>query len=497
MSAMRVRKQKPFFYLFAVVCLFALVFNLGFVSASPQRYGPPDQGYPYVPNEVLVRFRGRANWDGATDCAGKLDARVDAYFDTLGVFLIKVPFGKVFDTIEELDSCTGFVSAEPNYYIQVADTFPNDPGLGYQYGLISIRAPQGWDYTTGSSAVTIAIIDSGVDMNHPDLKYKLVPGYDFVNNDNVPYDDFGHGTHVAGIAAASSNNGIGIAGVSWGARIMPVKVLNASGSGTYLNVSLGIVWAADQGAEVVNLSLGGGASSATLQNAVNYAHNRGVTIVAASGNYGNNFILYPARYPNVIAVGAVDDKNMRASFSNYGPELDLVAPGVSIYSTIPGGYGSNNGTSMATPYVAGLAAILAGLPGNTNPLVIEQQMETTALDLGPTGWDDHFGYGLIQMDTALRLAIPPTPTPKAESPSEGLPHTGFSTAQITDLPVQPVSAYYVETNLRLDIPALTLSVPIVGVPRSGSSWEVAWRGWVSKLAGCTAVPSPPGMAIPC
>ena len=146
---------------------------------------------------------------------------------------------------------------EPDYPVQALDTFPNDPSFASQYALTAIHAPQGWDISTGSSSVTIAILDSGVDLNHLDLAGKILQGYDFVNNDNVPFDDYGHGTHVAGIAAALGNNGLGIAGVSWGARILPVKILDASGNGSYSNVATGIIWATDQGAQIINMSLGG------------------------------------------------------------------------------------------------------------------------------------------------------------------------------------------------------------------------------------------------
>ena len=296
---------------------------------------------------------------------------------------------------------------EPNYLVRIADTIPYDPGWGYQYGLININAPQGWDLNTGTAAVTIAIMDTGVDLTHPDLAAKIVPGYDFVNDDAIPQDDHGHGTHVAGIAGAITNNTTGVAGVSWGARIMPVKVLDNAGSGTYADVAAGVIWAADQGAQVINLSLGGDVSSSTLENAINYAYGKGVTIVASSGNDGSSFVLYPARYPPVIAVGATDSNNNYASFSNYGLEVDLAAPGVAIYSTWIGGYNYDSGTSMAAPFVSGLAAILSGMHENSSPDTIAWEMQSTALDLGPAGVDPYFGHGLIQIDQAIQLALPP------------------------------------------------------------------------------------------
>jgi uncharacterized repeat protein (TIGR02543 family) len=208
---------------------------------------------------------------------------------------------------------------------------------------------------------------------------------------------------VAGIAAALTNNSTGVAGVSWGARIMPVKVLPDFGNGSTDNLAAGIIWAADHGAQVINLSLGTPDASTTLQDAVDYAYGKGVVQVAAAGNAASSAPFYPASYPHVIAVAATDSANNRYTFSNFGSQIAVSAPGVSIFSTIRGNnYGVLTGTSMATPFVAGLAAILMGLPGNNSPDQVTTQLETTALDLGAAGRDDFFGYGLIQMDAAIQ-----------------------------------------------------------------------------------------------
>lgn len=325
----------------------------------------------------------------------------------VGVFVMEVPAEDLEERMKRIRNVSGVRYVEPQQWVFATETFPNDPGFVNQYGLTAIRAPHGWDLSTGSDSITIAIIDSGVDYSHVDLAGKITAGYDFVNNDALPQDDFGHGTHVAGIAAASTNNGAGIAGVSWGARIMPVKVLNASGGGTFENVAAGIVWAVDHGAQVINLSLGGAAYSAALENAVLYAYNNNVLMTASSGNTGGNFVLYPARFPQVIAVGASNMTNQPASFSNYGPEVDLAAPGENIYSLWIGGYQLRSGTSMSAPHVSGLAAVLLGYISGAD--AARGVMESTALDIGPAGWDDFSGAGLIQMDAALTLVVPPAP----------------------------------------------------------------------------------------
>ncbi|MDW8279371.1 MAG: S8 family peptidase [Anaerolineales bacterium] len=329
----------------------------------------------------------------------------------LNVYRVDVPASRAEELRREMAAFPEVAYVEPDGVVTAQDVIPGDPGFPFQYALVNIRAPQGWEVTTGSHLVTIAIVDSGVDQTHPELAPKLLPGYDFVNADADPQDDNGHGTHVAGIAAAMSNNGVGMAGVSWGARILPVKVLNASNTGTYSNVAAGIVWATDQGAHIINLSLGGASPSLTLENAVNYAAAHGVLMAAAAGNTGGA-LLYPARYPAVIAVASTNAANLRAPSSAFGPELDLSAPGVSIYSlAIGGGYTTLSGTSMSAPHVSGALALLLSMSG-VSPAQARSYLEASALDLDAPGWDIFTGYGLIQLDAALLLALPTaTPTP--------------------------------------------------------------------------------------
>ncbi len=357
----------------------------------------------FVPDELIVRFKASTRETRIEECFQNTDIEIQSEIKELQARVIRNSGENLGEAYHQILACAGVLYVEPNFLLNAADTIPNDLNLGLQYGLINIRAPQGWDLTTGSASVTIAIIDTGVDFSHIDLANKLVPGYDFVNNDTDPQDDNGHGTHVAGIAAAASNNNVGVAGTSWGARIMPVKVLNSSGGGTYANTALGVIWAVDHGAQIINLSLGGTGPSSVLADAINYAHTKGAVVVAAAGNTGSNFVLYPARYPNVIAVAKTNSTD-NWDGSNHGPEIDLAAPGTLIYSTIIGGYGYNSGSSMSTGYVSGLAAILKGIPGNTSPDAIETQMESTALDIEFAGWDEYTGAGLIQMDAAIQLA---------------------------------------------------------------------------------------------
>ena len=366
---------------------------------------------------ILVKISSNARLENVMarmEVFGRVTA--NSQLAKLGVFIMDVSDGNFDERLVELRNISGVGYVEPDYPVQAVDTIPNDPSFSSQYGLAAIRAPQGWDLSTGSPAVTIAILDSGVDLGHLELAGKIVQGYDFVNNDNFPQDDYGHGTHVAGIAAAWGNNGLGISGVSWGARILPLKVLNSTGGGSFSNVAAALVWAADHGAQIVNMSLGGSSYSQIMQDAVTYAAGNGVLMVAASGNAGMNFVLYPARFSEVMAVGATDVSNQYVSFSNYGAEIDVAAPGASILSLWPGGYSTQSGTSMAAPYVSGLAAVLFGY-GNS-AATVRSQLETTALDISPPGADIYTGAGLIQMDAAIRLAIPTTP----QATSSGIPN---------------------------------------------------------------------------
>ncbi|MFC4599376.1 S8 family peptidase [Cohnella hongkongensis] len=286
---------------------------------------------------------------------------------------------------------------------------PNDTLYSeYQWNLPEIETETGWKVTRGSPDVIVAVLDTGVQSDHPDLQGRLVRGVNIVDPSSDPEDDVGHGTHVAGIIAAEVNNNEGVAGMTWYTKIMPVKVLDSTGAGSTYSVAEGIIWATDNGAHVINMSLGNYAQAEFLHDAIKYAHERGVVLVAASGNDNTDQPGYPAAYPEVIAVAATDPDERRAEYSNYGDYIDVAAPGTSIPSTYPGSrYAALSGTSMASPHAAALVSLVrAANPGLSN-VEVADLIRSTAKDLGQAGKDVEYGYGQIDVMSALQSAQGP------------------------------------------------------------------------------------------
>jgi len=299
-----------------------------------------------------------------------------------------------------------------------------DPLFLTQYGLnntgqtggvadADIDAPEAWGIGTGSTGTMIAVIDTGVYYTHDDLndgRVRTDIDWDYVNNDNDALDDNGHGTHVAGIIAAETNNGFGTAGVMWQARILPLKVCNSRGSCNSDHIAQAIKYAANQGARVINMSLGGSCSS-VIADAMNYAHfDKGAVVVAAAGNNGSG-VNFPAKHDLAIAVGATDKSDKIASFSSRGDGLDVMAPGVSIMSTVPkNGHDTLSGTSMASPYVAGVAGLLLAQRPNLTNEQVRDILRGSADDLGTVGKDSTYGYGRANAFKALQMPAPSNPT---------------------------------------------------------------------------------------
>lgn len=323
------------------------------------------------------------------------------------------PGGSVGDAVSRLKKEKVVAFVQPNY---IYNTFalPNDPRLERQWGLKNINAQNTWNTikpAKGTSGVTVAVLDTGVDIKHPDLQNRLVPGTNTVEPLKSTRDSEGHGTHIAGIISAATNNMLGVAGVAGAApiKIMPVKVFDGD-IGSDVSISNGIIWAADHGAKVINMSFGGYSKSYLLDQAIDYAYSKGIVMVAAAGNWASEEVSYPAAISKVIAVSALNKNDKLADFSSYGPLIDVSAPGDEIYSTFWDKYkGSTyvemSGTSMASPMVAGLAALLrVKNPALTNEQV-RQIMEVSATDLGEPGWDTKYGHGKINVEKALSVSL--------------------------------------------------------------------------------------------
>ena len=280
-----------------------------------------------------------------------------------------------------------------------------DPLRAQQWALPAVGFPDAWSLTHGTG-VTVAVVDSGVLGYHEDLAGSVLPGADYVSRGNGWNDRLGHGTFVAGLIAAHVDNGRGIAGAAPGVRILPVRVLDSTGSGSSANVTAGILYAVDHGAKVINLSLGGTAADAGERAAIDYAISKGAVVVAAAGNSGQagSPPIYPAAFPEVLAVGAVDSHAVRAPFSNVGSYVDVVAPGVGVISTYDGSthaYASGDGTSFAAPYAAAEVALIEAANPKLAPADVVSLVDSSARDLGSAGRDDTYGYGLISAHSLL------------------------------------------------------------------------------------------------
>jgi serine protease len=393
----------------------------------------------YRPDEIIVKFKKDVEQDVKDQIIKQHDCFILRTCESGNVHLVKIPeSGTPEDMVGTFVEHEPVEYAEPNYYIRLF-LMPDDPYFRYQWNFDNgvtggIGMQQAWSIETGDPNIIVAVVDTGVAYEDydiykqaPDLaKTLFVQGYDFVNDDNHPNDDQGHGTHVTGTIAQSTNNKVGVTGIAYGCSIMPVKVLDVNGLGDYFSVTQGIYYAANNGASVINMSIGSTSPSTTLENALAYAYQHGVTVVCAAGNdfLRGNPVEFPAAYnAYCIAVGATRFDNQRASYSSTGLYVDVVAPGgdllvdqngdgypdgivqqTFILDTDNFAYYFFQGTSMATPHVSGLAALLIshGVHGPDN---VRQAIEMTATDLGPAGWDEEYGWGLINANAALTYQV--------------------------------------------------------------------------------------------
>ncbi|MDP2937539.1 MAG: S8 family peptidase, partial [Dehalococcoidia bacterium] len=370
------------------------------------------EGPPFEPGAILVRWgtSGTIRTQDSTLLA--LEARPVHSIPQLGIIKLQVPPGTEQAAAAALRRA-GAESAGLNY-VRRAALVPNDTYYSQQWALSQINASSAWDISTGSSNIIVAVVDTGFDLSHPDQPKNLIRGADYVldikGNTLVTGDPQGHGTHVAGIVAANMNNGIGVAGIAPSVSLMSIRVLDAAGNGNTYSTSLGITYAVDHGAKVINLSLSGEGESDSETAAINYAYSKGALVVAAAGNdkEEGNPREYPAASKNVMAVAATTINDTHAYYSNTGDYVDVAAPGGGpddegrsperIWSTCnrsPDFYCTKAGTSMATPYAAGVAALVWSINPNLTVDQVEAILRQSAKDLGTPGWDDTFGYGRV------------------------------------------------------------------------------------------------------
>ena len=408
------------------------------------------EGPSFEPGVVLVRWGTPVGITAQASTLSTLQARTVDSIPALGMVKLRVPPGTERATVAALRK-NGAEAAGLNY-VRRATQVPDDPRYIDQWALQRISSASAWDITTGSSSIIVAVIDTGIDTSHPDRPQNLMLGADYIvdssGNTLVSGDPQGHGTHVAGIIAARMNNGTGVTGIAPGVTLMAIRVLDASGSGDTFTTAKGITYAVDHGAKVINLSLSGDTSDSAEEAAVNYAYSKGAMLVAAAGNcyqgggdcnYLNNPVMYPAALDHVVAVAATTYNDKQAYYSETGPYIDLAAPGGAqstaptdprsdlILSTCSGAtYCNKAGTSMASPYVAGVAALVWSVNPSLSPDQVETILRQSAVDLGTAGRDDVFGYGRVNAYQAAVKAQTTLGSPTgyvAQSVSQSFPVT--------------------------------------------------------------------------
>jgi subtilisin family serine protease len=386
-------------------CWLALVVFGIVAQAQPARF---------VPGRVLVKFRnGVSDAQGRAVAAG-LGAQSTSVIPGAGVHVLSLPAGAENALLQNLQRRPDVAFAELDRIVPPADVTPNDTYYGLEWALPRISAPAAWSVTTGSNAVIVAVVDTGVDGTHPDLAPKMVAGWNVYNNNSDASDVYGHGTEVAGTAAAASNNGAGVASICWGCWIMPVRVSDSTGAATYSNIATGLSWAADHGARVANISYIV-TDSGTVTSAASYFQSRGGVVTAAAGNYA--IFDSTANNPYIITVSATDSNDQLYSWSNTGNNVDLAAPGCVYTTTKGGGYSSACGTSFSAPIAAGAAALVLSVYPGLTPSQVTSQLEYTADDVGPAGWDPSYGWGRLNASRAVSgLSASPSPSPSDTTP---------------------------------------------------------------------------------
>ncbi len=504
---------------FMLVLILALTAALPANDAAAQTEPPQLPAPPAVQPGVLAPGRVLVGWkeDAAEQVRSELLAaqgwQVLRSIDELDANIVAVPKGEELAAVAALQADPSVAYAEADYVAYAAGAFaapagqstpplsaqgvqPNDTFWTAQWSPRRVQLPLAWELSQGSPSAVVAVIDSGIDLSHPEFAGRLQAGFDYVEWDTVPQDQYGHGTHVSGVIAAAGNNGLGVAGSAWAVQLVPLRALDRNGLGTASNIAQAIIAASNRRVSVINLSLALSGPSITVQNAIVAARNNDILVVAATGNnsqpgFPPAAVSYPAAYPEALAVAATTRWEDRAAYSNGGPEVEVAAPGGEasdpIFSaSLNGGYAMLYGTSIATAHVSGVAALLRGYAPQWSAAAVRDALRNTADKVGSTpyvaGRNDRLGYGRIDAEAALRWSIAPTITFTPASPSllaaaaQPLPYT---TIELGNHSLQPLSWQVTSIShawLRVDLPqsgslaypaTARLQVGLTSLPASG------------------------------
>jgi subtilisin family serine protease len=407
----------------------ALAVSVAGAPALAQSATGQAHGAAFARGHILVASKSGVSDTAFATALSKAGGHSAGSIRGTAVHIVNVPPGNEQAAVQRLQSDPSVKFAEVDRLIHSAGT-ANDPYYTSEWHLPDVNAPTAWNYSTGSGVV-IAILDTGVDGTHPDLATQMVPGWNFYNNNSNTADSNGHGTAVAGTAAAATNNGVGVASVAGGAKIMPVVIADPSAYAYWSTVAQGITWAADHGARVESLSYVGASASSTIQSAASYLRSKGGVLYVAAGNTGAIDNTPPTSL--MMVVSALQQGDTLASFSTYGSFVDISAPGNNIITTaMGGGYWNCWGTSFATPIVAATAALILSERPDFTPDQVDSTLESTAKDLGATGYDIYYGYGEVNAAAALQQAasVPVAPAPDTTPPTAAIasPASGATVA---------------------------------------------------------------------
>ena len=361
-----------------------------------------ESAQPYVADQLIIGYKVNTPADTRRSIRAQMQMEVKSELGAINGEVVKVANNRARQAYDALKRNPNIEFVEYDYLMTISLT-PNDPNYSSQVYLPYMNTPAAWDITTGNRDVKVAVLDTGINTTNTDMKNINVSGYNVIAGTTNYADDHGHGTMVTSVIAAQMNNAFGFAGIAPDVSFLSVKVMSSSGTGTYSDMIKGIEYAVNQGASVINMSIGGRTASSALQLAVKNAVDKGVTIVAAAGNENASSISYPAAYPEVIGVGAIDIYGNKMSFSNTGTGLTIMAGGSARVATFTDFISTATGTSFASPYVAGLVALMYSANPSITPTLVMDSISQTAKDLGPAGYDTTFGYGVVDMGKALGL----------------------------------------------------------------------------------------------